>query len=334
MTREWVRWVAEQAMRGCSPDSMLEVMAAAGLDEFVSSAVIEGVFSNPICIAGEQQTQLLRKLESVAANVQRLWELDPQYEKVDKRANITEAEFLSRYVQACRPVVLTGHTDDWPAMQRWSPADLKKRFGHLEVEIQADRHANPSYEQDKLSHRRQVRVADFVDQVVSGGASNDYYLTANNEALRKPGFSPLLDDIGTLPPCCDRSQLSRCSSFWFGPAGTITSLHHDKVMLFHTQVVGRKRWRMISPLQTPRLYNTNAVFSPISLDAPDHARFPLFKGVKVLDVIVEPGETIFLPPGWWHQVNALEMSLSFSYTNFALPIDNLFEYFDPAFRKV
>ena len=67
-------------------------------------------------------------------------------------------------------------------MKRWSPQDLKKRFGHLDVQIQAERSADPKYEQNKLHHQRQVRLADFVDQVLAGGATNDYYLTANNEA--------------------------------------------------------------------------------------------------------------------------------------------------------
>jgi mannose-6-phosphate isomerase-like protein (cupin superfamily) len=31
----------------------------------------------------------------------------------------------------------------------------------------------------------------------------------------------------------------------------------------------------------------------------------------VREVIVEPGETVFLPLGWWHQVTTLDVSLSF-----------------------
>jgi ribosomal protein L16 Arg81 hydroxylase len=137
----------------------------------------------------------------------------------------------------------------------------------------------------------------------------------------------LLDDIGTLPSICDRAQLSRSSSFWFGPAGTVTPLHHDTLMLFHTQVVGRKRWRFISPLQTPKLYNFNGVFSPIDVDKPDLARFPLFADVTMLEVVVEAGETVFLPLGWWHQVTSLDVSLSFSYSNLTIP--NQFSYANP-----
>ena len=334
LTPEWLRWVTEQLLRGCTPESVLATMTAAGVDTQASAELIETVPGNAVFIAAEARAQQLRKLESTVANLQLLWEIDPMYGIVEKRVSVSEDEFVERYVQGCRPLVLTGHTRDWPAMRRWSPDDLKARFGHLDVDVQAERQANPRYEEDKASHRRTVRLADFVDQVLAGGETNDYYLTANNEALRRPDFAPLLDDIGTLPPCCDRAELAERSSFWFGPAGTVTPLHHDTLMLFHTQVVGRKRWRLISPLQGQRLYNTNGVFSPIDLDAIDLRRFPLFEGVRVLEVVLWPGETMFLPLGWWHQVRSLDLSLSFSYSNLALPIPNLFTYVDPVPRAV
>jgi ribosomal protein L16 Arg81 hydroxylase len=53
--------------------------------------------------------------------------------------------------------------------------------------------------------------------------------------------------------------------------------------------------------------------------------------VKVLDVIVEPGETMFLPLGRWHQVTALILSLSFSFSNPAVP--NTFSYCNPDIRN-
>jgi ribosomal protein L16 Arg81 hydroxylase len=174
-------------------------------------------------------------------------------------------------------------------------------------------------------------LGNFVDQVVNGGATNDYYLTANNEMLRKPEFAPLLNDIGSLPEICNRADLPRSASFWFGPAGTVTPLHHDTLMLMHTQIVGRKRWRFISPLQTPHLYNHSNVFSPIDVDQPDLQRFPRFAQVKMLEVVVEPGETVYLPLGWWHQVTALDMSMSFSFSNLAVPND--FSYVNPDIRN-
>jgi ribosomal protein L16 Arg81 hydroxylase len=327
----WRQWVAENRLRDCTPASMVETMVAAGLDRVECEAAVARIERDPAYLAGRKHQELLRKLESVVGNLQKLWQSAPTYAQVEKRSKLSKDEFVERYVRGCRPVVLTDMAADWPAMKRWSPQDLKQRFGHLDVEVQVERSADPKYEQNKLQHRRTVRLADFVDQVLRGGATNDYYLTANNEILRRPEFAPLLQDIGSLPAFCDRATLAQKCSFWFGPAGTVTPLHHDTLMLFHTQVVGRKRWRFISPLQTPLLYNHAGVFSPIDIDKPDLHRYPLYAQAQVLEVVVEPGETAYLPLAWWHQVTALDVSLSFSYSNLAVPND--FSYQNPDIRN-
>ena len=315
----WIQWIAEQRLRECTAESMAATMAAAGCDAAESTAAIAAVERSPVFAAARRHQQLLRKLESVVGNLQRVWELAPGYTTVEKRPTPGVDEFIERYAAGCRPVVFTDVARDWPALRRWSPLDLKTRFGHLDVEIQAERSTDPKYEENKLALRQRVRLAVFVDQVLAGGATNDYYLTANNEMLRRPDFAPLMQDIGTLPVFCDRAALATQCSFWFGPAGTVTPLHHDTLMLCHTQVVGRKRWRFVSPLQWPLVYNHSGVFSPVDVDRPDWVRHPAFRDARVLEVIVEPGETIFLPLGWWHQVASLDVSLSFSYANLALP---------------
>ncbi|MBX3609532.1 MAG: cupin-like domain-containing protein [Hydrogenophaga sp.] len=321
----WRQWIAENRLRQCTPTSMLDTMVKAGLDPAACEHAIQAMESDPAYLAALKFQQVHAKLVSVVANQQRLRELDPLYGHVEKRSRVSLNEFVDKYVVGSRPVVLTDVAHDWPAMTRWSPEDLRARFGHLEVEVQTERSADPNYEVNKLDHQRKTRLADFVDRVLAGGATNDYYLTANNEMLSRPGFAPLLDDIGSLPPICDRSQLARRASFWFGPAGTVTPLHHDTIMLCHTQIVGRKRWRLISPLQTPLLYNHFEVYSPVDMDRPDLDRYPLYAQATVLDVVVEPGETMFLPLGWWHQVSSLDVSLSFSYSNIAVPNEYRFD---------
>jgi len=115
--------------------------------------------------------------------------------------------------------------------------------------------------------------------------------------------------------------------FWFGPVGTITPLHHDPLNLMMAQVYGRKRWRIISPEQTPLLYNYVGVFSKVDCENPDYNRYPLFKDVNIIETVLEPGELIFIPVGWWHQVKALDISISLSFTNFVFP--NQYNYKNP-----
>ena len=330
----WHQWIVEQSLRGSSHETILQGIERAGYARADAQSAIAALDTDPAFAVAKALQAKQRKLEAVALNLQRLWASDPHYATVEKRscAHLSDDEFLRRYVRGCRPVVLTGHTADWPAMRRWSVADLKQRFGHLDVDIQSERNKDANYEQNKLRLTQRVNLGSFVDRVVSGGITNDYYLTANNELLRRPEFAPLLADIGSLPPLCDRAQLVERSSFWFGPAGTLTPLHHDTLMLFHTQVVGRKRWRFVSPLEWSRVYNLSNVFSEVDLERPDPARFPEFASATVLEVVVEPGETMFLPLAWWHQVASLDVSLSFSYSCLAVP--NHFEYPDPAVPQV
>jgi mannose-6-phosphate isomerase-like protein (cupin superfamily) len=42
------------------------------------------------------------------------------------------------------------------------------------------------------------------------------------------------------------------------------------------------------------------------------------RGVPVIDIVLEPGECVFLPLGWWHWVKSLDVSISLSFTNFCV----------------
>lgn len=119
--------------------------------------------------------------------------------------------------------------------------------------------------------------------------------------------------------------------FWYGPAGTVTSLHHDTSNIFMAQVRGRKRVRLISPTELEFLYNDIGVFSPIDCDNPDLARWPQFAKVEVREVQLAPGDVLFIPVGWWHHVRALDVSITVSFTNFVFP--NHYEWSMPQVRK-
>lgn len=83
------------------------------------------------------------------------------------------------------------------------------------------------------------------------------------------------------------------------------------------QVVGRKYVRLYAPQHTASLYpfqeglTTNS--SQVDVDAPDPARFPLATGLPYVDCLLEPGQMLYIPPGWWHYVKALSVSFSVSY---------------------
>ncbi|MFA7604864.1 MAG: cupin-like domain-containing protein, partial [Novosphingobium sp.] len=109
---------------------------------------------------------------------------------------------------------------------------------------------------------------------------------------------------------------------WIGPGGTFTPLHHDLTNNLLVQVAGRKQVILLPPADTPNLHNDVHVFSAISdvFDpALDRVCYPQIDALRKYEIILEPGEALFLPLGWWHQVRSLDFSISMTFTNFRWP---------------
>jgi hypothetical protein len=324
LDESWCQWIAENSLRRSTPESMIAVVTEAGFDPAQARGFMANLANNPMFRTAEKMRDRHERFARAMHYVQSVRETAPDYGHIEKRSGVSRDEFIERYVRPGRPVVLTDLTRDWPAMQRWSFAEFKRRYGGLTVQVQSGRDSDANFEVNKVNHRRDTNFASFVDRILTSGTTNDEYLTANNELLRRPEFNGLLDEIGSLPDFCIQSAIRNSAYLWIGPSGTRTPLHHDMVMLLHTQIVGRKRWRFISPLSGPSLYNDYDVYSPVDFDALDLKRFPDAGRVKVLDVIVEPGESVFLPLGWWHQVSSLDKCISLSFTNIDVP--NTFDF--------
>jgi ribosomal protein L16 Arg81 hydroxylase len=70
------------------------------------------------------------------------------------------------------------------------------------------------------------------------------------------------------------------------------------------------------------MYNDLHVFSEIGdVKDPgiDLTRHPKLAKIRFHEFIVNPGDILFIPIGWWHQVTALDFSVSVTYTNFLWP---------------
>src|SRR5262249_18318673 len=102
-----------------------------------------------------------------------------------------------------------------------------------------------------------------------------------------------------------------------------TSPHHDLTNNFIAQIRGRKRLRILPASEVGRLYNETHVFSDLpDLEGPiDGKRYPRLAGARVAELVLEAGDILFMPLAWWHQVKALDFSVTLTYTNFLWPND-------------
>jgi hypothetical protein len=260
------------------------------------------------------------KLAWVLRTQQRQRALSASANEVPRRVGLSGEEFLDQYYAQSRPVVLEKVVSVWPACSKWSPDYLREMIGDRIVEYQGDRLANPRFELEKDRHKRRSTFAEFMD-LIAAGKDNDYYITAYNSDVNAEAFAPLRRDLGTLDEYLHHEPGRAEAMFWIGPSNTFTPLHHDLTNNLLVQFVGRKRLILVPAAETPRLYNQVHVFSAVGdLTAPDvAARFPLLDGLSFHELILEPGDALFIPIGWWHQITSLDFSVSATYTNFRWP---------------
>ncbi|GAQ84084.1 hypothetical protein KFL_001750210 [Klebsormidium nitens] len=110
-----------------------------------------------------------------------------------------------------------------------------------------------------------------------------------------------------------------CADYRFvymGPAGSWTPCHADVLRSYSwsANVCGRKLWRLLPPDQAWMLFDRHGRSSVYDIDAPiDAAQFPHFAQTRWLECTQEPGEAIFVPSGWFHQVTNLEDTISINH---------------------
>ena len=271
----------------------------------------------------------LAKRDWLLQTLERHRDLSPKLSEVERRSNLTADAFLDEFYAAHRPVILTEEMEDWPALRLWTPDYLKQKIGRAVIEFQGGRSDDPGFEMNKDRHRRTVAFDRFIDDILRPGAGNEAYLTAYNSERNAEALAPLWADLGKLERFLDLGGANAQGMMWIGPAGTVTPLHHDLTNNFIAQVIGRKRIQLLPAAETAKLYNHRHVFSEITdIEAPslDAQRFPKIVEARAHEILLEPGEILFVPVGWWHQVKALDFSVTLTFTNFRWPNDAHADY--------
>lgn len=234
---------------------------------------------------------------------------------VETLATLTTGRFGQTYRAANRPVLVRGGLAGSQAVAGWTPAVLAVRFGEVPVQITDGREADPDYEASFARTVRTVPLAELVRRI-EAGAGNDCYLVARNYFFDQPALRPLRQELQPPPALVNVEDERRGTmKLWLGGAGTFTPLHFDEHDILFGQICGRKRVTLIAPQERGGLYVRRRFYSEVDVEQPDLQRHPAFADVQRLEVVVEPGDLLFLPVGWWHAVRALEPSISVTFSS-------------------
>lgn len=131
----------------------------------------------------------------------------------------------------------------------------------------------------------------------------------------------LCRDIVMSPRLCTNPPYQR--NVWMGTGGTRTPLHYDSYDNLMVQIVGYKYIRVYDTSETDNLYvihggqrndvSAQGNMSAVNCELEDFEEHPLARNAKYQEVILGPGDCLFLPARMWHYVRSLSTSISVNY---------------------
>jgi hypothetical protein len=223
----------------------------------------------------------------------------PVIREAPRVGRLDNAGFRARAAEGL-PFLIAGAVKRWP-LCALGPDALRERFGDVPVRARVGDYVATAFAPDRAM--RDMSLRDYLDL----GAAPDGELPpyVGNLELRE------LNTMCHWPSWFERMGPPR---FWLGPARTVTPLHCDYDDNIFAQVWGSKRIFLAPPHHDEFLYTREAnpvLFgSPFDPEAPDFDAFPLARQAAIIEVVVEPGDMLYVPAGWYHQVRALSFSLS------------------------
>ena len=212
---------------------------------------------------------------------------------VERIANPTPNEVLAA-IREGRPIVATGAIEHWEASS-WSLDDWTEKLRDVPLRVKSTTETDT--------------ILDYV-QAIRGESSANYSVGVS---LPQECWNHF------VPPFFAREAFNTPQLWMVAAAGqeAVTALHRDCLTGVLCHLYGRKKFLLYSPDQAELVYpfkRFNA-HQPcrVAPSAPDLERYPLFAKARPIELILEPGDVLINPVGWFHEVYALGPVISVSF---------------------
>ncbi|KAH7666330.1 Clavaminate synthase-like protein [Dioscorea alata] len=226
-------------------------------------------------------------------------------DNIDRRRGISVDEFIARFEEPNRPVLLEGCIDAWPAMAKWAPDWLIRTCGDKRFAV------GPV----KMTMERYFRYA------AAAREERPLYLF-------DPRFAEKAPELGSdyEVPTFFREDLfgvlgeQRPDYRWIiiGPAGSGSSFHVDpnSTSAWNAVIKGSKKWVMFPPEVVPPGVHPSPDGAEVACPVSIMEWFMNFYSAcrtwkkRPVECVCKAGEVVFVPNGWWHLVINLEDSIA------------------------
>ncbi|CAM1321543.1 HSPBAP1 (predicted) [Pycnogonum litorale] len=237
------------------------------------------------------------------------------------------------------PHVLKGFVDSWKC-RSWSPAKWAEKFGDRKLKFRIGRHdfqsSNPLWE--KSCRHVDGSLSDFVRwsedgrhrhhqvkskesklgiETLTDYSRDDCWCYADYVRLSETFEDPHILQVVDWSPLGFSGRHGGQSTIWIGSGGAHTPCHQDSYGYnLVAQLYGRKRWILFDPSESSALeptripFEESSVYSGINMSCREND-YPLsFTKTSPYEIILEPGDVLYVPHRYWHYVQSLETSIS------------------------
>ncbi|THV08551.1 Clavaminate synthase-like protein [Dendrothele bispora CBS 962.96] len=174
-------------------------------------------------------------------------------------------------------------------------------------------------------------------QSQNGNLYSSRFFDGHDDGSSSPEFEPLRRDVPSEIPWCSQplDRTPDAVNLWIGDGSSVSSIHSDPYENLYTVVRGEKSFTLLPPTEgwclNERVYPyASYVRDPASsklrlqLSAEEtrvrwssitDPNIPgaLCDSAHPIHIVVKPGETLYLPAGWWHYVQQTGITVALNW---------------------
>jgi hypothetical protein len=234
--------------------------------------------------------------------------LSHQIDRVEVE-ELTPEVFKTTYFKPQKPVIINKlYGSDCKIYAEWTFDYFKELAGDLKVGVYDAEGDDDNTDRSYKNADRKMLLRDYIDLITARPTTKRLFLFnifKHQPKLKSQFFFPKIAPL----------VLRNLPLAFFGGEGSVTRLHRDmdNSNVFLTELQGSKRVVLFPPEHSSFLYqlpfNTH---TPVDINQPDYGRYPALHAAEGLDVTLKAGETLFIPAGWWHQIEYETASMGFA----------------------
>jgi len=239
--------------------------------------------------------------------------------EVTRETHLSPREFAANFKKDGIPVILSDATQDWPARKKWDIDYLNEVAGEQVVPVYSSDRAEGKSHQHAAAAT--MKMGEYLKLLKQG--ENDLRIFFYNILH---GVPSLLKDFSY--PKIGLWFFKRLPVLFVGGKGARVQMHYDidlsDLLLCHFG--GKKHVLLIPPDQTPYMYKVPYSFSTlhdVDFENPDFSKYPALKNIKAYSAVLNHGDALYIPSGYWHYIVYEDIGFSLTLRSFPIRLSQL-----------